>query len=266
MGRPSVTRRSRVRAGRLKAIVPALLAVSVAVGAAEAAEPSDLAARVERAAADAARAHVAPPDRLEVVSVRFSGSDPIGESSVEIEAPSIEGPNAAGILRVRVRLVEEKLPRGEARATVRGRVVGPAVCATRTLSRGQVIQPDDVEVRDVDLTRLTDEPVRDPAEITGRVPIRTLSADRVLTTSLVGPAPVFRRGDPIALRIAGDAMTIDVRGLALRDGVPGDVVPAENSLTGVRVEGTVQQDGTLLVVRGVRGVGGLSSQKRRSSR
>lgn len=44
-------------------------------------------------------------------------------------------------------------------------------------------------------------------------------------------------------------MTVSVPGRALRTGAPGDVVPAENDATGVRVRGVVQPDGSLLVRR-----------------
>ena len=79
--------------------------------------------------------------------------------------------------------------------------------------------------------------------------VRTLGAGRQLTGQLLAPAPLVRRGQIVELRITRPRFTIRTEGKALRDGLHGERIPVKLN-TGIGVEGTVQADGTLLVVRG----------------
>jgi len=236
------------RAARVARLVTGATLVGALCGAPAAASES-LAARVERAAADAARARITAPDRLEVLTSRYGGADPIDPTAVRLEPAQVDGPNSLGVFRVRFRMTVDDLPRGEARATVRGRVHGPVLTASRTLVRGTPIQASDVEIVEADLTRLAARPLREADQALGRVPRRTLGVGRVMTQDLLAPAPVVRPGQLVELRIEQDRVTIRALGEALRTGAPGDVVLARNSVTGVKLEGIVQPDGSLLVLQ-----------------
>jgi flagella basal body P-ring formation protein FlgA len=168
---------------------------------------------------------------------------------VRLELVAAEGPGTAGFVRLRFRMLVDGVERGEARATVRGRVRGPAVVATRTLPRGTPLDESDLALRESDLTRLAAPPLRDLGEVEGRVPERTLGAGRVLTGELLAPAPVVRRGEAVELRIEGRGMTLRAVGRALGTAAPGQLLAAENGASGARVEGVVQSDGSLRVLR-----------------
>ena len=231
-------------------VTPWLMIVILAAAGLEArAEVDSLATRVERAAADVARSRVTPPDRFEVLSSRFGGGEPIDSATVRLEPVQVDGPNSSGVFHIRFRMLVEDVPRGEVRASVRGRIHGPALKASRTLVRGKLIDAADLEVADADLTRLGTKPLREAEQVLGRVSVRTLGAGRVLTEDLLVAAPVVQRGQLVELRIERDHMQIRALGKTLRPGVAGDVVPAENIASGVRLEGVVQLDGSLLVLQ-----------------
>jgi flagella basal body P-ring formation protein FlgA len=240
-------------------ILAALLAAGIGVSAV-AEEPlsgaggsitgASFAGLVEQAAGDAVRARIAPPDRFDVLACRMDGGSLPPAGPVRVETLDVEGPNASGVARVRLRILAGGKPAGEARLTVRGEVRGPALIARATLRRGIPIPADAVEVAESVLTRLTDPPLRAADEVRGLVPVRTLAAGQVLTSALVGGAAVVRRGQPVSLRIESDHLSVVARGVARRDGAIGDTVPAENTATGVLVVGRVQPDGSLLVRSG----------------
>ncbi len=234
-------------------LVPALTAAAEAT----AIERFDAEVRslVERAALEAAAERVAAPDRFEVLSYRFGGVDPAPLGTPRLEPLEVEGPNAAGFVRLRFRLLVDDVPRGEARATVRGTVRGPALVAARTLSRGEPIGAGAITVVESDLTRLTAEPLRDPAEAFGLAPGRTLGAGRVLTRDLVVAAPVVRRGEIVDLRIEHAGLRVSARGLARTDGAPGERIAVRNTASGAELIGVVLPDGSLRVVRGPLGGG-----------
>jgi len=205
---------------------------------------------VERRAVDEAVARVIAPDRFTILSYRFVGADPAPEGRLALETLEVHGPNRSGFVRLRFRMLVDGRPCGEAHAVVRGRIRGPALVATRTLTHGKPLGPQDVKVVNEDLTRLRERPLRAWADVAGRVPVRTLGAGRPLTAALLEPAPLVRRGEPVEMRIEREALTVTVHGTALADGAPGDTVRAVNDATGAELLGQVQPDGTLLVVRG----------------
>lgn len=225
---------------------PALLAFLVASGAASAAD--DFAARIERTAIGAVADAVEAPDRFEATASRADALDSVPPGELRLEPVEVQGPNAFGVAWVRFRVLADGKVSGEARATVRGVVRGPALVAKHPLDRGVEVRGDAVEVKDSDLTRLDRKPLRDASELSGLGPVRTLASGRVLTADLLTPLLVVRRGEPVELKVVGHGLTVVARGIARGNGAPGDRVPAENSVTGTLVLGEVQADGSLLVL------------------
>ena len=227
------------------------LGAAVLCGAALAAPPpNDLAERVEQVAAAAARTSVAAPDRFEVQESRFGGADPLPTSVVSTDEPGLDGPDGNGSVRVRLRLLVDGAPRGEARATVRGTIRGPAVVARRAVPRGAPVPSDAVELADSDLTRLGEAPLRAVDQVLGQVASEALVPGRVLTPRLLHGEPVVRRGHLVDLRVVTGPLTVIVRGRSRADGAPGDTIVAENLSSKVLVEGRVDPDGSIVVSRG----------------
>jgi flagella basal body P-ring formation protein FlgA len=226
-------------------LLGAMLAAAPALAGTE-----GLQALVEREAERAALSTVEAPDRFEILSSRFGGSDPIPEMLPELETVEVAGPNRSGIVRIRFRMTAGGRTLGEARATVRGQVRGPALASTRVLARGQQVSREDVEQVDADLTRLDGDPIRKFARLADLAPVRTLGAGRVLVSTLLVPAPVVRKGDTVDLYVRKGRLQVRARGIARRDAAPGETVAAVNPTSGAELLGEVQPDGSVVVVRG----------------
>lgn len=221
-----------------------------ACGAFAAGEP--LPARVERAAIEAARGAIEEPDRYEVESVRFGGADPVASPPTALRVTEIDGPDRAGRVRVRLTMLDDAgVERGTTSALVYGAVRGPALVARRMLRLNEAIPADAVALEpDVDLTRLTGTPVRDPAALAALGPRRSLGAGRALTDALLAPLPVIRRNVPVDLVVRRGSLVVRTKGRVRRDAAPGETVVAENLRTGAEIVGRVQEDGSVLVVHG----------------
>jgi flagella basal body P-ring formation protein FlgA len=204
---------------------------------------------VERAAEDEAVKSVSAPDRFEVVSVRFGGADPLPAGTVELRLVEADGPGTSGTVRVRFAVLVDGHPFGQAWATVRGSVLGPALVSTTTLRHGEPIPADAVKRTEVDLTRLSSEPLRDIDEIESRVAASSIGPGRTLTESLVRAEPVVRRGETVELSVRRGNLVVTVPGRVKRDGAPGQIVPAENLRSGIELMARVESDGSLVVVR-----------------
>lgn len=257
-------RRPRSAASARRAAVTLALALALATATALAAAPAragagadgdsggdGATARLERTAAAAARARVAAPDRFEVEAVRVYAPE-LPAAGLAATVREVDGPNRSGMVRVELDLSVDGAPAGDARATVRGRVVGPAVVAARTLPHMQDVRAADLRVEETDLTRLPEPPLRAPGDLGDRVPARTLAEGRPLHPELLAPRPVVRRGEPVDVFYVAGALRVEARGVALHDAAPGETAEARLEPGDARVSGTVGADGTLQVTHRIR--------------
>lgn len=235
---------------RVKTGMAFALALGFGLWSCGVANADDLRGAVEEATMHAVAERFSAPDRFEVASYRFGGANPLAQGALTVELDSIDGPNSSGVMRLKMRLLVNGKPRGVARSTVRGSLHGPALVATRTLTRGKPIGPGDVIVADTDLTRVLGEALRDIGQLDGRVPVRSLGSGRVLTDELLEPEPRVRKGDVVDVTVTRGALTVTARARVAADAAEGETVLAENTVTGADVLGRVQADGTLAVVRG----------------
>jgi flagella basal body P-ring formation protein FlgA len=210
---------------------------------------ADLREQVETQASDAAVAAVALPDRFEVLASRFAGADPVPAGvTPTLVLIETKGPNLSGIVRVTFRIDAAGRPLGVARASVRGRVMGPALVARSVLRYGEAIAHGEVLVEEHDLTRLRGLPLRGSADLAGRAAARTLSPGRILTDDLLRPATAVRRGETVAMAVRRRGLLVTLRTTVLKDGAPGDRIPVRNLATGARMVGEVLADGSLVLV------------------
>ncbi|HEU4401281.1 MAG TPA: flagellar basal body P-ring formation chaperone FlgA [Candidatus Polarisedimenticolia bacterium] len=231
------------------AFAAALVPAGAGAGSGPAAIPvAGPALSLERAARIAAIAAVSAPDRFTPVVCRIAPPGRLPDGVTGLEPVGVDGPNASGVVRVRLRMLAGTAPVGEASATVRGVVRGPVLVATRPLAGGQPIPAASLAVLEADLTSLLGEPLRAAGETEGLVPRRTLGAGRPLTRQALAPAPVVRRGQEVRLRIESAGLTVTVLGVARSDGAPGELLLAESAVTGAVFRGRVQTDGSLVVV------------------
>ena len=210
-------------------------------------------AEIERLAIDIAIDSIFAPDRYEVISARFNGASPLSTevlSNGEWIVDRIDGPNRSGTIQVRFNALWQGDVVGEANASVRGILYGPALVARTTLTRGDVIAPGEVEITETDLTRLSDPPLRSRSALIGFVPERSIAEGRPLTASMLRVIPIVRRGDLVLLVAKRGTLTVTARAKALGDGGVGETIAAENLRSGSRLQAEVQPDGSLRVMAG----------------
>lgn len=83
------------------------------------------------------------------------------------------------------------------------------------------------------------------AEVDGFVTRKTLLPGRVIPVSVLREAYLIERGKKVALVFSNNKMVITAQGIALKNGVLGEVITARNLDTGVIVSGTIMPNGTL---------------------
>ena len=124
------------------------------------------------------------------------------------------------------------------------------VVSTRGLVRGAVIGSDDVVLarRRINSTRL--DYLSDAATAVGRVATRAIGPDQILGAANVMLPRLVKRGDEVTIASVGSAISVRVRGQALKDGGLGERVSVRNLNSKRVVEGVVNADGMVVVQSG----------------
>ncbi|MDI6869787.1 MAG: flagellar basal body P-ring formation chaperone FlgA [Bacillota bacterium] len=140
---------------------------------------------------------------------------------------------------------------GEPHATLRPRalvaVKVPAVVAREGLARGSVIQPGQVGVVEIELTRLPDGALRTEEQAVGRQTVRSIPAGAPLRRSDVMVPVVVRRGDRVTVTVEAGGLVLAVPGMALEAGGAGEVIRVQNLQSNRTVSGVVRGPGEVLI-------------------
>lgn len=124
------------------------------------------------------------------------------------------------------------------------RVYGNALVATRQLGARKPINPGDVELREVELSRQPGQALTDLTAIDGQMTTRPIRSGQALMPYHVAFAPTISAGDPVRVRVRGQGFTVVASGAALasgRDGQPLRVrTDAGKVLVGTLIGRTVE--------------------------
>jgi len=169
----------------------------------------------------------------------------------------------AGHVKVIVRAVPDDAPRADAparkgpppdlgRRELLFRLCYPhrQAVATKTLSAGDVISPQNTRIRTVYLERI---PPRNWKVPYGKVVTRRLRAGTVLEPAVMTTPrseTVVKRNQTLVMKIEGDGFTVTALGLALQDGRAGEFIKVRNVDSGRIVTARVGPDGTAVPVFG----------------
>ncbi|MDJ1633100.1 flagellar basal body P-ring formation chaperone FlgA [Rhizobium rhizogenes] len=131
---------------------------------------------------------------------------------------------------------------------VDGTSMGTAVVPTEVIYPGDIIGSGQLEEVDVTNPNLSGDYARTIRDVTGRVSKRTLLPGRTISISALRQPFAVTRGSNARLVMSMGSMTITAAGTPLDDGAVGDSVRARNLDSGIIVNGTVLENGTIRVV------------------
>lgn len=107
---------------------------------------------------------------------------------------------------------------------VRVQVFAPALLARRAVPPGQVLEADDLQIAEIDLTANPRAPLRDAALAVGRVVRIGLGAGQPVAAENLRLPLVVRRGAPVEVTATVGQVSATSAGTAEQDGAVGDLV------------------------------------------
>ena len=119
--------------------------------------------------------------------------------------------------------------------------------AVKDLHRGTVIDSDDIALAERDTSSLLRGHFVSLDEISGRTLRRTLRRDQVITPNSLVAEQTIKRGQAVTILAGNDGIQVRMKGKALRNGNPGDLIPVQNLTSKKKLEARVMSAGTVRV-------------------
>ena len=121
------------------------------------------------------------------------------------------------------------------------------VVSGRSMSRGELLGKQDVELTRRDVSALSSGYFTRTDEVAGMVLKRSVRAGMVMTPSLLKQQRLIRRGDKVTIIAVSGGVEVRMEGQALMDGVKGEVIRVRNLSSKLEVEAEVISPGLVRV-------------------
>lgn len=121
------------------------------------------------------------------------------------------------------------------------------VFSSRALTRGALIDAEDLEVQQVPLNKLPIGYLSDPSQITNFELIRPLNVGMPITLSAIRPRNIVQQGQEVIIKAQIAGLQVRMTGKALKNGQSGDLIPVRNLRSGRTVEATIMNESTVSV-------------------
>jgi flagella basal body P-ring formation protein FlgA len=121
------------------------------------------------------------------------------------------------------------------------------VFTSRALTRGELLDAEDLEVQQVQLNKLPTGYLSDPSQVINFELIRPLNVGTPITLSAVRPRNIVQQGQEVIIKAQVAGLQVRMTGKALKNGQSGDLIPVRNLRSGRTVEATIMNKNTVNV-------------------
>ena len=124
---------------------------------------------------------------------------------------------------------------------------GPVVIATRHLSRTNRIKPDDIQIKEMEITRLNSSYFDKPQQVIGMIVKQPWRAGRALHPRMIRAPHLVKRGESVTIVAHNPNFNIRMKGRALMPGAKGQRIKVKNTSSKKTLEAVVISRGIVRV-------------------
>lgn len=117
----------------------------------------------------------------------------------------------------------------------------------RAVRNGEIIQSDNIEIRDVPVSQTRSDTVTDLGSLVGKSPLHYVSASRPVRMHEIDLPPVVKKNNVVQMHYLSPGMEIITSGQALEDGTKGNVINVRNLSSKKIVQAVVDENGSVTV-------------------
>ncbi len=186
-------------------------------------------------------------DRLSLKIARKNGGImlPYGDTSLTVAFPPDE--KFRGLATAKVTPYVNGRKQRAFFVTARVEIRGEALYSTREMKRGDVVSPADIEQREVILSKMPLNFIKDKEDVLGMEVSARIRKGEVIRATAVESPELVRRGDLVMLVIETKGMRVESRGIAQQAGKRGQVIKVKNLGSNKLVYGEVRNSSEVRV-------------------
>jgi flagellar basal body P-ring formation protein FlgA len=124
----------------------------------------------------------------------------------------------------------------------------PVVCATRYISRGEILSNDDIVLKKINISKAPARLIRVPANAVGKQVKSSLKAGGVVRHNLLEFPPMIEKGSQVKILAISGGIQVATIGIAMDEGREGDQIKVENIASKKLVVGRVANRSTVEVL------------------
>ena len=140
-------------------------------------------------------------------------------------------PSRTGSSRVSLR-ANCSQPRWQIYMTAKVQITKPVLVTNRAILKNQIIQAQDLSLRDTDITTLRNQFFTHMDAVVGKAAKYNLGSGRVIKSSMLADAILIRKDDAVIIEAGRGALTIRTAGTALSNGKEGQQIAVRNDKSG----------------------------------
>ena len=127
-------------------------------------------------------------------------------------------------------------------------VLVSAIHSIRSLSRGESLSRNDLQLKKVPYNKLRGQYYTSFKPLDGRLLKRTLPANKLLTSKMLAPDFLVRKGDSVMIQASFEALRVTMPGVALEDGSLKESIRVRNRASGKTIEARVISEGRVSIL------------------
>jgi len=193
-----------------------------------------------RAAAEARARTVntTPGGRIDVVANTIDARLRLTACAEPLQTSIPYGSNSTTRVTVEVRCASPKP--WKIFVPVRAAIFRQILVATRPLTRGSILAPDDIILAEFDTSRLPRGYIVSSEHATGQKLRRAIKTGDPITPGLLEMPAMIHRGQKVSLHARSGALTVRMAGIAKSDGILGQIIEFENQSSKRAVQAIVR--------------------------
>ncbi|MBI9087714.1 MAG: flagellar basal body P-ring formation protein FlgA [Desulfobacterium sp.] len=176
---------------------------------------------------------------FEIKDFKVRGLDlyPVGEMTFSIRTPR-QG-KAKGRVSLHVDVLVDNVSHGRVSVSGRVDIYDTVLCSTRNLSRGGILQPGDLCLKRLNVSKISDNYLTRIDRGTGMRLKQNVKSGGYLRATMLENPPLVKKGDNVTLVAFKGGMRIKATGIAGQAGGLGDQITVKNITTGRIVSGRI---------------------------
>ncbi len=176
---------------------------------------------------------------FEIKDFRVRGLDPYPVGDISFSVQSSRQRKAKGRVSLQVNVSVDNVSHGRVSVSGWVDVYDTVVCSTRNLTRGAILQPGDISLKRLNVSKIPDNYLTRMDLAPGMRLKQNVKSGGYLRESVLENPPLVKKGDNVTLVAFKGEMRIKAIGIASQAGGLGDQILVKNITTGRIVTGRI---------------------------